>query len=81
MELRRTKEGMIIDNRRNKEEETELSVNAQEEEVRRMTQFISKREPSAAVRRLSGRSNVVNSQADLSLCVQELKFWPDIEIN
>lgn len=46
-----------------------------------MTQFISKRGPFATVRRLSGKSEVVSCQDDLSFCAQELKFLPDIKMN
>lgn len=44
--------------------------------------FVSKKKgPSAPFRRLSGRCSVVDSQADRSLCAQQLKLLPNKKIN
>lgn len=83
MELRRTKERMMVDNRKNKEEEAELGANVLKKW--RCGEWYSlfvcfKKEPSATFRRLPGRCCVVDSQADRSLCAQQLKLLPNKKI-
>lgn len=44
--------------------------------------FVSKKKgPSATFRRLPGRCNIVDSQADRSLCAQQLTLLPNKKIN
>lgn len=62
MEIRRTKSGIRVDHKRNKEEETELGANQlnKEEKVSMTRYFVSKRGPSASFKRLSGRRYLVD---------------------
>lgn len=62
MEIKRTKSLIIVDHKRNKEEETELDANQldKEEKMSMTRYFVSKRGPSASFKRLSGRRYVVD---------------------
>lgn len=58
MEIRRIKSGIIVDHKRNKE----LGANQldKEEKVSMTRYFVSKRVPSASLKRLSGRHYLVD---------------------